>query len=134
MGCGPRQLSALLNLDFGLICNEMTEIEIKLYGKSSWCEKGMTPRMVIDFCKLRNLGCAIMHNGSVLETVAGPNPIVAALHENQLYLYRSAKTRKRFVTWKSEEEMNSKRLRQGSKLQREHAANASTPLAQELWV
>lgn len=35
------------------------------------------------------------------------------------------------MTWKTEEERESKRLRQGSKLKREHVANASTPPAQE---
>jgi len=34
MRCVPRQISALLRLDFGLICNEMNEIELKLYGES----------------------------------------------------------------------------------------------------
>ena len=67
MACVPRQLSALLGPDFGLICNEMTEIELKLYGESKWCDKGCTPRMVIEFCKQRNLGACIMHNSKVLE-------------------------------------------------------------------
>ena len=79
MCCLPRQLSALLNLDFGLICNEMSEIEGTLYGVNSWSEKGCTPRMMIEFCKQRNLGASIMHNGSALETLPGPTPIVAAL-------------------------------------------------------
>ena len=43
MCCVPRQLSALLNIDFGLICNEMSEVERNLYGESKWCEKGTTP-------------------------------------------------------------------------------------------
>jgi hypothetical protein len=95
MCCVPRQIAALLGLDFGLICNEMTEIELKLYGESKWCEKGCTPRMVIEFCKQRCLGACIMHNGNVLEALAGQNPIVAALHENHLYFYKNMKTRKK---------------------------------------
>ena len=55
MCCVPRQLSAVLGLDFGLVCNEMSEVENKLYGEAKWCEKGCTPRMVVEFCKLRNL-------------------------------------------------------------------------------
>ena len=47
MCCVPRQLSALLNLYFGLVCNEVSEVEGRLYGLSSRSEKGCTPRMVI---------------------------------------------------------------------------------------
>ena len=32
MLCVARQISPLLNLDFGLVCNELTELERKLYG------------------------------------------------------------------------------------------------------
>ena len=92
MCCVPRQLSALLNLDFGLICNEMSEIEERLYGLNSWSEKGCTPRMVIEFCKQRCLGVSIMHDGNILETLAGANPIVAALQQNHLYFYKTMKT------------------------------------------
>ena len=34
MCCVPRQLAAVLGLDFGLVCNEMSETELKLYGES----------------------------------------------------------------------------------------------------
>jgi hypothetical protein len=113
-------------MDFGLICNEMSEVEPKLYGESKWCEKGCTARMVIEFCKLRNTGVCIMHNGHVLESLAGPNPIVAALHENHLYFYRSMKTRKKLMTWKREDEKH-----RGIKLKKEHRPNATTPPASE---
>ena len=72
-----------------------------------------------------------MHNGSALETLPGPTPIVAALHENHLYLSKSTKTRKKLVTWKTEEEREYRRVRQGTRLKREHVANAATPPAQE---
>ena len=87
MCCVPRQLSALLNMDFGLICNEMSEVENKLYGESKWSEKGCTERMMTEFCELRNLGVCVMHNGNVLESLAGPNPIVCTLNENHLYFF-----------------------------------------------
>ena len=61
----------------------MTEIELN--------DKGWTQRMVIEFCKQRRLGACIMHNGNVLESLAGPTPIVAALHENHLYFYKAMK-------------------------------------------
>ena len=32
--CEPRQISALLALDYGLVANELAEIELKLYGAS----------------------------------------------------------------------------------------------------
>ena len=123
MACVPRQLSPLLSLDFELICNEMTEIEPKLYGESKCCEKGCTSRMVIRFCKQRHLGGCITHNGSVLESLAGPNPIVAALHENHLYFYKGIKTTKKLMTWKREDETH-----RGIKLKREHVPNANGDL------
>ena len=129
MCCVPRQLSALLNMDFGLICNDMRKIELKLYGESKWCDKGCTPRMVIEFCKLRHLGACIMHNGSVLETLPGPTPIVAALHENHLYVYKAMKTRNKLMTWKREDEKHNHG--RGIKLKREHVPNATTPAAFE---
>ena len=67
-----------------------------------------------------------MHNGNVLESFAGPNPIVAALHENHLYFYKNMKTRKKLMTWKREDEK-----RKGTKLKREHMPNATTPAANE---
>ena len=69
-----------------------------------------------------------MHNGNVLESLTGPTPIVAALHENHLYFYKAMKTRKKLMTWRTEEERDSKK---GIKLKREHVANASTPSANE---
>ena len=129
MCCVPRQLSAFLGLDFGLICNEMSEIELKLYGESKWWDKGCTPRMVIEFCKQRNMGACIMHNGNVLESLAGQNPIVAALHENHLYFYKAMKTRNKLMTWKTQDEKY--KHGRGIKLKRDHMPNATTPAASE---
>ena len=127
MCCVPRQLSAVLGLDFTLICNEMNEIELKLYGESKWCDKGCTSRMVIEVCKQRNLEACTMHNRSVLEILPGPTPIVAALHENHLYFYKAMRTRKRLMTWKREDEKHNHG--RGIKLKREHMPNATTPAA-----
>ena len=69
-----------------------------------------------------------MHNGNVLETLAGPTPIVAALHENHLYFYKAMKTAKKLMNWRTEEERDSQKC---IKLKREHVANASTPVAHE---
>ena len=78
MCCVSRQLSALLVLETGIVCNEMRELEQKQYGMNSWSDNRCTPKMVIEFCKVGNLGVCIMHDGNVVETLAGPTLIVAA--------------------------------------------------------
>ena len=113
-------------MGFGLVRNQMSEVETKLYGESKWCEKGCTGRMVIEWCKLSNMGACIVHNGNVLESLAVPTPIVAALHESHSYFYKSMKTGKKLMTWKKKHEKH-----RGIKLKREHTPNATTPPATE---
>ena len=126
MCCVPRQISILLNLDFGVVCNELAEIEANLYGNSTWTVKGCTPRMVIELCKKRSIGVCIMHNGHVIDTMPGPTPLVAALHESHLYFYQNMRIRKKLMAWRTD-------CKTGTKLRREHAASASTPEA-EKWL
>ena len=51
MLCVPRQIAGILSLDFGMVCEELQEIERILYGKEDMMQKGCTPRMVIEFAR-----------------------------------------------------------------------------------
>ena len=124
MCCVPRQIAAVMNLDFGLICNEMSEIERALYNEDTWQTRGCTPRMVIRFAKQRSLGACSTHNGAGLETLPGKTPLVAAFHESHLYFYKTSSTRKKLVAWKTP-------AAKGCKLRREHAVRATTPPAED---
>ena len=123
MLCVPRQVAAILSLDFGMVVEELQEIERILYGTEDMMEKGCTPRMVIEFARSRTLAASILHNGKVLESISGSNPpLVAALHENHLYFY-AGRARKKLINWRSDRKDAVVRLR------REHKANATTPSA-----
>ena len=120
--CVPRQVAALLALDFGLVCNEFEILEQKAYGTRDMHTKGCTPRLVLEFAKERGLGCAILHNGALLEQYPGPNPLVCALHADHLYFYKG-RVRKKLLGWNSKPTT--------AKLRREHQSSAITPSAHE---
>ena len=121
--CVPRQIAAVLKLDYGLVCNELTEIERKLYGASCMDTQGCTPRMVSEFARGRGLGGAISHNSVQLELLPGPTPIVAALLEDHLYFYEG-RARKKLLKWRTAPTKS-------VKLRREHVASTTTPAASE---
>ena len=64
-------MAALLKLDFGAVCQDMTMLSRLLYQTEVWEEKGATPRMVLEYCRMHSLGCAIVHNEAVIETLPG---------------------------------------------------------------
>jgi hypothetical protein len=74
--CCPRQMAVLLKLDFGAVCQDMTMLSRLLYQTEVWEEKGATPRMVLEYCRMYHLGCAIVHNEAVIETLPG-KPVLA---------------------------------------------------------
>ena len=45
--CCPRQIAAVLRLDFGTVCDDLAKVERLLYNTEKWEEDGVTPRMVI---------------------------------------------------------------------------------------
>ena len=122
--CVPRQIAALLDLDIGQVAHEMTDLEQRLYGQVTWEDKGCTPRMVLEFARGRGIGAAIIHNGRQLEQVAGPNPLVASLHEDHLFFY-SGRARRKLMSWSAHPGSSA------TKLRREHAPAATTPPAEE---
>ena len=64
-------MAAILKLDCGTICNDLSVIERLLYQTDTWQEKGCTPRMVLEYCRMHELGAAVVHNEAVVEVLAG---------------------------------------------------------------
>ena len=71
------------------LCNEVGETDRALHpGEENWRERGITPRMVLEFCRMNKLACAVVHNQEVIETLAGDRPILTyCVHENHCYFY-----------------------------------------------
>ncbi len=90
MLCCPRQMAAVLHRDFGEICNDLTTIERLLYQTDSWTEKGCTARMVLEFCRMYQLGAAVVHNEAVIETLPGRPCLAFVVHANHTYFYKKA--------------------------------------------
>ncbi len=91
--CCPRQIAAVLKLDFVAVCEDLLVIERGLYQTETWEEEGCTIEMIIAYTQMHGLGCCIVHNEQVLETRAG-NPILAfTMHEGHLYFYKSPRVR-----------------------------------------
>jgi hypothetical protein len=94
MLCCPRQISAVLRLELGEVLLQLGEVERALYQTSELEERGCTPSMLLEFCKLRAIGCVILHNEAVVETLVGPSPLAFVVHENHCYLYSCIRVRK----------------------------------------
>ena len=88
MCCVPRQIAAVLKKDFGQVCEDMSIIERAVYGVEQWPNKGCTPKMVVEYAKMHDLGCAVIHNEQVIESIPGKRPVLAfAVHESHCYFY-----------------------------------------------
>ena len=85
--CCPRQMAAVLKIDYGAICDDLYRVEGLLYQTTTWEERGVTPRMVLEFCRMRSYGCAIVHNEAVLETLPGKPVLAFAVHAGHSYFY-----------------------------------------------
>ena len=123
LGCAPKQTTAIISLDFGLVAHAMTEVECRLYSASSWETRGCTPWMVIECARSPGLVASILHNMRALETLPRPTPLVAALHEDHLCFYKR-RARSVLLAWQCAPSDSAKR-------RREHAPSATTPPAGE---
>ena len=85
--CCPRQIAAVLRLDLGEVIQQLGEVELALYQTSELEERGCTPLMLLEFAKKRQIGCVVLHNEAVIETLVGPTPLAFVVHENHCYLY-----------------------------------------------
>ena len=83
--CCPRQIAAVLKLDFGTVCNDLATVERLLYQTETWEEEGVSPRMVIEYCRMNNYGCAVVHNEAVIETLAGRPVLAFTVHAAHSY-------------------------------------------------
>ena len=57
MMCVPRQIAAIVSLDFGRVCEELLEIERILYGKEEMAQKGLYCTHGNRICKRPKAGC-----------------------------------------------------------------------------
>ena len=94
MLCAPRQIAAVLKLDFGIVCSQLDDVEQKVYGTSEWRERGCTGRMIIEYAREHGHGACVLHEDRVVSTLPGPNPLVCAIHENHCYFYNCKKARR----------------------------------------
>ncbi len=85
--CCPRQMALVLRVDCGAVCSDLTGIERQLYQTETWMEKGATSRMVLEYCRMHGLGCAIVHNEAVLETLPGKPVLAFTVHGGHSYFY-----------------------------------------------
>ncbi len=85
--CCPRQIAAVLKLDFGTVCNDLATVERLLYQTEKWEEEGVTPRMVLELCRMTGWGCAIVHHEQVLETLPGRPVLAFTVHAGHSYFY-----------------------------------------------
>ncbi len=69
------------------MCNDLTIIERQLYQTAMWTENGATPRMVLEYCRMHCLGCAIVHNEAVIETLPGRPVLAFTVHAGHSYFY-----------------------------------------------
>ena len=91
--CIPRQMSAILNIDFGTIVNELDEIQRELYGPGD--RRGYLPAAVLEYAKLSGLACAVVHNGNTIEACEGNSPILCfCVLETHSYFYSCQKAAK----------------------------------------
>ena len=98
MLCAPRQLAKVLQLKeagFDDLCSDFDAIAQELYpDEPSWRETGATPRIVMEFAKRNGYGCAVVHNGSVIEQRQGKPIIAFVVHENHCFFYEGLAARR----------------------------------------
>ena len=46
--CCPRQIASILNIDIGVVCEDLSTVERALYQRDTWEEIGCSPRMVLE--------------------------------------------------------------------------------------
>ena len=91
--CCPRQIASILKVDVGEVCQDLLTVERALYQTESWEEVGCSPRMVLEYCRTNGLGCAVVHNESVIETLPGSPILAFTVHEGHSYFYRTPRVR-----------------------------------------
>ena len=119
--CCPRQIASILNLDLADVCRDILRVERALYQTEEWEQEGCNPRMVLEYCRMNDLGCVIVHNEAVIETLPGKNPLAFTVHEGHSYFYKTPRVRLALMR---------RRTGEATKLKKAQRA-ATTPLASE---
>ena len=95
--CVPRQMvEALDGYELAEIQDQMDDIQTKIYDKKtspfekSGREVGVTPRMVLEWCKERKIPCTIMHGAKTCEAfpAEGGKPLVGCWWEGHAYFWK----------------------------------------------
>ena len=91
--CAPRQIAAILKIAIGDVCARMSEVSQQLYDTDEWEERGVTPRMILEYCKAEHYGCCVVHNEQVIENLPGHPVLAFTVHEDHCYFYSGAAAR-----------------------------------------
>ena len=78
--CAPRQIAALLKRDLDEICDELRAVELRLHGTDT-LDQGCTSRVILEYCRERGYGAAVVHNEAVIETLPGKPVLAWTVHE-----------------------------------------------------
>ena len=124
MLCVPRHVAALLALDFGLVCNELADLERRFYDKGEMLTSGWTARMVLECANQRGLDTAILYNVRQLDHISDPNLLVVAIRGKHMYFCKG-RVRQKLLDWNSNSATQ--------KLRRVHRSSTTTSAASK-WV
>ena len=97
--CAQRQIASILKQDLGGICYKFAEINKKLYGNDV---EGVTPRMVMEFCRNNDYGCVLVHNESIITTLPGAPILAFTCHEDHCFFYKDAAVRRALMQRRGE--------------------------------
>ncbi len=119
--CCPRQIASILKLDLSEVCRDLLTVERALYQTENWEEVGCIPKMVLEYARMNGLGCCILHNEQVVDTLPG-NPILAfTVHEGHSYFYKTTRIRQALMARRTGEITHLKKAQR----------SASTPITSE---
>ena len=54
-------MAAILKCDMGEILPHLSQISLELYGTEEWENNGVTPRMILEYCRKQGYGCVVIH-------------------------------------------------------------------------
>ena len=84
--CVARQIAQVRGLQLEEVVGELDECAQELQIKD-WQRRGATSRMVFLYAKRNDIGACCLHCDRVIETAAGKQPLVWAVHGSHAYFY-----------------------------------------------
>ena len=70
----------MLKRDLDEICDELRAVELRLHGTDT-LDQGCTSRVILDYCRERGYGAAVVHNEAVIEMLPGKPVLAWTVHE-----------------------------------------------------